>query len=93
MSGHPPFFNRLVRTLRTRFGSLINKKIAFNRDITFNGDIASARRLCAERRQKRVGHHRESDVSVPTVPVAHLIVVQARLPFCFLDALFDGIAR
>ena len=40
-----------------------------------------------------MGHHRECDMSVPTVPMTHFILIQAGLAFAFLDALLNGIAR
>jgi hypothetical protein len=39
-----------------------------------------------------MGHHGEGDVAIPTVPVAHLIVVEPGLAFGLLDTLFHGVS-
>ena len=39
-----------------------------------------------------MGHHRERDMSIPAMPVAHFIVVEAGFAFGFLNALLDGVA-
>ena len=37
-------------------------------------------------------HHRECNVSIPTGPIAHLIVVEAGFAFGLFETLFNGIA-
>jgi len=39
-----------------------------------------------------VSHHRECDISIPTMPVADLIFVQARFASGFFDALLNRVA-
>ena len=39
-----------------------------------------------------MGHHRERDVPVPTVPEAHFILIQSGLAFGLLNALLDRVA-
>jgi hypothetical protein len=43
--------------------------------------------------QPGMGQQRQGDVALPTVPEAHFILIQARLPFGLFDALLDGVAR
>jgi hypothetical protein len=39
-----------------------------------------------------MGHHRQGDVAVPTVPEAYLILIQPRLALGFLNALLNRVA-
>jgi molybdopterin synthase sulfur carrier subunit len=48
--------------------------------------------LVADRGQPGMGHHRERDVTMPTVPVAHFILIQAGFAFGFLNTLLDRVA-
>src|SRR5260221_2699021 len=41
--------------------------------------------------QPGMGHHRQGDWAIPAVPEAHLILIQARLPFGLFDALLDRV--
>lgn len=43
-------------------------------------------------REPGVGHHRQGDVSVPTVPETHFVLIQPRLSFALLNALLDRVA-
>src|SRR5215813_4760012 len=44
-------------------------------------------------RQPDLGQHGEGDMAIPTVPIPHLIAVEADLALGFLDDLLDRIAR
>jgi hypothetical protein len=46
--------------------------------------------LGAQHGEKGVREHTECDVTVPSLPRAHFILIEPDLPFGFLDALLDG---
>ena len=45
---------------------------------------------CAQHRQHSMGQHGQRDVSVPTLPVANLVVIQSAFALGSLKALLSG---
>src|SRR5664279_4609269 len=44
---------------------------------------------CAQHRQHSMGQHGQRDVPIPTLPVAHLVVIQSAFAFSRLKGLLD----